>query len=72
VSQPDSRASGAYIGARAHSGRIGAGGFTGRLATPQMTPEQKREIIDTTYLQMITSARRGLEQFERTKRRPAV
>jgi hypothetical protein len=38
----------------------------------QLTPQRKREIIDTTYLQMIETARRGNEFFERTRKRPAA
>ena len=35
-----------------------------------MSPDDKRAAIDLTYLSMIELARRGLEVFERTKRKP--
>jgi len=34
-----------------------------------MSPEQKRETIDTTYLKMIETARRGVENFQVRKQR---
>ena len=35
-----------------------------------MSPDDKRAAIDLTYLSMIELARRGLEVFEQTKRKP--
>jgi hypothetical protein len=36
---------------------------------PKLTPEQKRELLDTTYLQMIKIAQRGNDIFRRTEKR---
>jgi hypothetical protein len=35
----------------------------------RLTPEQKRELLDTTYLQMIKIAQRGNDIFRRTEKR---